>query len=132
PVRFQSGQRSVSPRNNEWDDAPVPAFRRSADIDDAAFAVFGAPGEQAAVTAPGQRRDRCVARFLGQDLGTVLDAGQQEETVVLARATDIGAGMAGDNVDAVARWCQQPGRLAHRTVLALERPQHKLARAPGG
>src|SRR5215813_1724690 len=61
PVRFRSGQRSVSPRNNEWDDAPVPAFRRSADIDDAAFAVFGAPGEQAAVTAPGQRRDRCVA-----------------------------------------------------------------------
>ena len=55
------------------------------EIDDAGLAALGAEGEEQAVGAPGERRDRRVARLLRQDLGAVLDPHQQHHAVARSR-----------------------------------------------
>src|ERR1051326_4515706 len=59
-----------------------------AEVDNARGAIFGPPGEQKPVGAPGQRGHRRVTRLLGQDFRAVLDAHKQHHAVAIAGRHD--------------------------------------------
>ena len=65
--------------------------------------------------------------FLRQDLGAVLDPHEQHRAVGIADRHHLLLGMAGDRRDPhLRRRASMRGCLAHRAVLALERPEHEL------
>src|SRR6478752_275256 len=105
---------------------------RSGEIEYAGFAVFRAEGKKTAVRAPGERTDRRVARLPDQNLGAILDAGEEHHAVAVADGDDRILRVTGDDLDAMLRRRQHARLFAHRSVFALERPKDELWRARSG
>ena len=98
---------------------------------DTRLAGLGAPGQQGAARVPAHRADRARARLLAQHLGAVIDPHQQDRAVGIADRDDLLLRMAGDAADAHRKGREHLRLLAHRAVLALERPEHQLLGARG-
>src|ERR1700751_1475940 len=105
---------------------------RSGEIEYAGFAVFRAEGKKTAVRAPGERTDRRVARLPDQNLGAILDAGEEHHAVAVADGDDRILRMTGDDFDTMLRRRKDARLFAHGAVLALERPEDELRRARSG
>jgi len=95
----------------------------------AGLSVVAAERQHRAGGVPGERRRRDAARLVGDDLGTVFDPHQQHEAVLVAHRDHILGRMARDRDDAPVHRRQQARFLAHRAILAGERPQHELVGA---
>ena len=98
----------------------------------AGVAVFGAESQQRALGVPGQRRDRRAAVAAHQDFRAVLEPDDQHGAVAVARGHDVLLRMTGDRGDARLQRRQHRRLLAHRAVLAGERPDDHGIGARGG
>src|ERR1700722_12549724 len=105
---------------------------RSGEIEYAGFAVFRAEGKKTAVRAPGERTDRRVARLPDQNLGAILDAGEEHHAVAVADGDDRILRVTGDGLDAMLCRSHHARLFAHRAVLAAEGPKDARSRARGG
>ena len=81
---------------------------------------------------PAERGDRALARLLAQHFGAVIDPHQQHGAVGISHRDDLLLGMTGDCGDAHREGREHLRLLAHRAVLALERPEHELLGARRG
>src|SRR5205085_5765835 len=84
--------------------------------------VFGAEDQQRALRVPGQRRDRLAAVAAHQNFRAVLEPYDQHGAVAIASGHDVLLRMTGYHGDARLQRRQHRRLLAHRTVLAVERP----------
>src|SRR5262249_33438373 len=80
---------------------------RSREIEHTGFAVFGTEGKKTAVRAPGKRADRRIARLPHQNLGAVLNAGEEHHAVAIADGNDRILRVTGDDLDAMLGWRQR-------------------------
>ena len=85
-----------------------------------------------ALGVPGERRDRLAAIPAHQNFRAVLEPHHQHRAVAIARGHDGLLRMAGDHGDARLQRRQHRRLLAHRTVLAVERPEDHGVGARGG
>src|SRR5215469_13593923 len=116
---MQCRGRQLSRCNNECRDGAVPPACRSGEIDSAGFA---------AIAAPGQRRDRSIARFLGQNLGAGPDPGQEDKPVVVPRGDDVDAGVAGNDIRSEEHTSELQSRRDLVCRLLLEKKKKKKKR----
>src|SRR6185437_6606669 len=89
-----------------------------------AVARFEAKQEAGAGGVPGESADRTVARVANQNLGRVGETAEEDEAVGIADRDDERLRMKGDAGHARLAHAAFAGRLAHRPVLVLERPDH--------